>query len=178
MALRPDRKFTDGTDISFFMNETGEKGEILVFNTSGSGAAMDDANAVVTTPGADPSGEKIAGMLLNDVVDKDLTRTHINEQKDEVQLGGKVTLGRQGVAVTNLIASGDTPTAGDPAYYVGGAVTHPVTLVGRLTTSIPDDFGVAAVDGLSTSRAENYRVGTFLSVKDADGFAKVQINIL
>ncbi|KKK67497.1 hypothetical protein LCGC14_2953490, partial [marine sediment metagenome] len=75
MALKPDRSYTnESTDISFFMNETGEKGEVLVFSTGGSGAAMDDANAVVTTPNASPSGQNVAGLLLNDVVNIDLTR--------------------------------------------------------------------------------------------------------
>ena len=63
------------------MNEVGEKGEVLVFSTGGSGAAMDDASAVVTTPSTDPSGEQLAGILLNDVVNLDLTRQHINWQK-------------------------------------------------------------------------------------------------
>jgi hypothetical protein len=170
MALRPDRKITDGADISFFMNETGEKGEVLVFSTAGSGAAMDDANAVVTTPTAG-SGERLAGILMNDVVNLDLTRQHINWQKDEVQLGGKVTVLRHGQITTNVIDTGaaGTPTAGAPAYVGYGAITAGGTSQGWLSATKVTDTGEGD---------EVYRCGTFLSTKDSDGYAKVEINIL
>ena len=118
MALKADRSIVGNqTDISYFYNSTAEKGEVLVFSTAGSGAAMDDANAVVTRPTATPSGERFAGIVLNDVVNKDLTQTHINFHKDEVQQGGKVTLLRgPAVIVTDMIESGVSPTVGDPLY--------------------------------------------------------------
>lgn len=179
MALRGDRKYTDGTDISCFMNTTGEKGEVLVFSTGGSGAAMDDANAVVTTPTDTPSGDWVAGVLLNDVVNLDLTRQHINWHKDEVQLGGKVTLLRRGVIVTNMIESGVDPTAMDPAYFMGGGIsTTDATVKGRVTTTQVSDRGAAAVHANSDIKAPEYRVGTFLGKKDSDGYAKVQVNLL
>ena len=55
------------------------------------------------------------GILLNDVVNKDLTRTHLNQHKDEVQKGGKVTVLRKGYVVTNAI-TGQDPVAGSGAY--------------------------------------------------------------
>jgi hypothetical protein len=150
MALKPDR-VEAYTDISFFMNEKGERGGVVVHLTAGSGAAMDDASAVVEYA-ADPSGTSPAGLLLNDVVDLDLTRQHINFHKDEVQKGNKVTLLRQGFVVTNMIVSGVSPTAGAAAYY--GAE-------GKLTN-------------VSTNSVQ---VGRWLSAKDVDGYAKVDINI-
>ena len=51
---------------------------------------------------------------MNDVVNKDLTRTHLNQHKDEVQKGGKVTILRKGYVVTNAVTG--TPTAGGAAY--------------------------------------------------------------
>jgi Arc/MetJ family transcription regulator len=39
-----------------------------------------------------PSGKVPVGLLLNDMVNIDLTRQHLNQHKDEVQKGGKVTL--------------------------------------------------------------------------------------
>jgi hypothetical protein len=150
MALKPDR-VEAYTDISFFMNETGERGGIVVHSTAGSGSAMDDSNAVVEYA-ADQSGTNPAGLLLCDVVDLDLTRQHINFHKDEVQKGSKVTLLRQGFVVTDMIVSGVSPTAGEPAYY--GAE-------GLLTN----------VDTNST------QVGRWLSQKDSEGYAKVDINI-
>ena len=109
MALKPDR-IEAYTDISLFMNEVAERGGVVVHLTAGSGAAMDDANAVVELPSA-ATGNAPAGLLLNDVVDLDLTRQHINWHQDEVQKGSKVTILRQGFVTTNMIASGVTPTA-------------------------------------------------------------------
>ena len=151
MALRPDR-FELATDISYFMNVTAERGLVVVHDSSGSGAALDDSNAYVAVPtGQAPSTTSPAGLLLNDVVNIDQTRQHINWHKDETQLGGKVCILRNGWVVTDKVSG--TPTAGNPAYY---------TSAGLLT---PTDPGSGP------------KVGRFLSKKDNDGFAKVEINI-
>jgi hypothetical protein len=148
MALKPDR-IEHLTDISFFMNTTAERGGVASFVTGGVGVAMDDADAVVAYA-AEASGNVPAGVLLNDVVNLDLTRQHINWHKDEVQVGGKVTLLRVGQVTTDLV-DGD-PSAGDAAY-VGPSGT------------------------VSTTSTNAVKIGTFLSGKDADGFAKVSVNI-
>lgn len=147
MALKPDR-IEHLTDISFFMNTTAERGGVASFVTGGVGVAMDDADAIVEYT-TSCSGVP-AGVLLNDVVNYDLTRQHINWHKDEVQVGGKVTLLRIGQVTTDLV-DGD-PIAGDAAY-VGPS-------------------GTISVDCASATK-----IGTFLSSKDADGFAKVSVNI-
>lgn len=150
MALKPDRNEVY-TDISFFMNTTAERGGVVTHQTGGVGPAMDDANAVVAAPAA--VGENPAGLLLNDVVDLDLTRQHMNWFKDEVQKGSKVTLLRQGFVVTNKLDGAAVPAAGAPAYFtVGGNLTQ-----------------------VNTGSAV---VGRFLSGKDTDGYAKVDINIV
>ncbi len=151
MALKPDR-VESYTDISFFMNTTAERGGIAIHGTSGAGVALDDADAVVLYPTGVVSGTKPAGLLLNDVVDIDLTRQHINWYRDEVQKGGKVTLLRQGQVVTNMLAAGQTPSAGVDAYY---------DAAGKLTTVSTDST----------------KVGRFLGGKDSDGYVKVDINI-
>jgi hypothetical protein len=150
MALKPDR-IELLTDVSFFMNTTAERGGVVSVVTAGSGVSMDDANAVVAYKAA-VSGSKPVGVLLNDVVNLDLTRQHINWHKDEVQLGGKVTVLRNGQVSTNMIVSGATPSAGDDAY-----------------------VGVSGLIGTSSTNA--VKVGQFLSSKDADGYAKVSVNI-
>ena len=111
MALKPDR-IEVLTDVSFFMNTTGVRGGVVSAVTSGSGVSMDDANGVVAYAAA-ASGALPIGVLLNDVVNYDLTRQHINWHKDEVQLGGKVTLLRVGQVTTNMVAG--TPSAGSGA---------------------------------------------------------------
>lgn len=147
MALKPDR-IEHLTDISFFMNTTAERGGVVSFVTGGVGAAMDDADAVVEYAVANTGAP--AGVLLNDVVDLDLTRQHINWHKDEVQVGGKVTLLRVGQVTTDLVDG--TPYAGDAAY-------------------------VGPSGLISTSSSGATQIGTFLSSVDSDGYAKVSVNI-
>ena len=158
MALKSDRNELQ-TDISFFMNETATRGGIASVSTVGSGAALDQGAALVTYA-ALPSGKVAVGLLLNDMVDLDLTRQHINFHKDEVQKGGKVTLLRKGWVVTNNI-EGTTPVAGSPAF-----VAHSGNL------SITD----LANDHVDTDGSTRL-VGRFLSTIDEDGYAKVNIDL-
>ena len=147
MALKPDR-VEHLTDLSFFMDEIGTRGQIVTHSSDGSGASMDDANAKVIK--ATATGQNPAGLLLNDVVNLDLTRQHINFAKDEVQKGGKVLLLRRGTVVTDNVAG--TPAAGAKAYFT--------------------------TDAKITSAAGSVQIGRFLSAEDADGYAKVEINIV
>ena len=72
--------------------------------------------------------------------------------KDEMQVGGKVALLRRGTVVTNLISG--SPTIGAAAYYHEN---------GYLTATVV---------------ANGTQVGRWLSVLDADSYAKVEINIV
>ena len=165
MALKPDRHEVV-TDISFFMNETAERGIIVTHSTAGSGAAMDDSNALVAIP-TTASGSAPAGLLLNDVVNIDLTRQHLNQHQDEVQKGGKVTLLKQGYVVTNKLEVNSKPTVGAPAY---------VASSGLLSTTDPEGYDGSTLD-LSRKFDYSTKVGSFLSTEDADGYAKVYIDI-
>jgi len=152
MALKPDR-IELLTDVSFFMNTTAERGGVLsvVTATSGVGVSMDDANAVVAYA-AVASGSKPVGLLLNDVVNLDLTRQHINWHKDETQVGGKVTVLRVGQVTTNMLVAAITPSAGADAY-----------------------VGASGLIGTSSTNA--VKIGQFLSAKDTDGYVKVSVNL-
>lgn len=152
MALKGDR-YEAQTDISFFCDTVSEKGGVAVLYTGGSGAALDQSEAEVKYE-SDSSGKKPIGILLNDVVNKDLTQTHLNWYKNEVQKGSKVTLMTQGWVDTDMIYPEMTITAGDTAY-VGPS--------GLL------------VNALSTGGEPT--VGRFLSSKDEDGYAKVSVNL-
>ena len=154
MALKADRHELD-VDISFFMNETGEKGQIVVVSTGGSGAAMDQGQALVTIAAATATNVPI-GVLLNDMVDLDLTRQHINFHKDEVQKGGKVSILKKGYVVTDQIEG--TPTAGALAF---------------MDDADTGKFAVAA----SVDDTEYTAVGRFMSTKDEDGYCKVEVNL-
>ncbi len=149
MALKSDR-YELQTDISFFYNAAATTRGCVVCHggTAGTGAAMDQGANLCAKSAS--SSAKVLGILLNDVVDKDLTRTHLNQYKDEVQKGGKVTVLRKGYVVTNNITG--SPAAGDPAYQCE-------TTAGNVATS-----------GTNV-------VGAFLSAQDADDYAKVEINL-
>lgn len=154
MALKADR-IELLTDISFFMNNSGtttiERGGVVCASTSGSGISMDDSNAVVAYAAA-VSGSKPIGILLNDVVNLDLTRQHINYNKDEVQGGGKVAILRQGQVVTNMLVAGISPSAGTDAY-------------------------VGASGLIGTSATNAVKIGQFLGSKDPDGYVKLSVNL-
>jgi hypothetical protein len=158
MALKGDR-YEIQTDVSFFMNEVAERGGVvtLAAGSNPAGAAMDSSASLVTYV-ANPSGKVPIGILLNDMVSIDLTRQHINWHKDEIQKGGKVTILRKGYVVTNKISGTGTPAAGDAAYVADS---------GLISTSTR---GVA----LDTNAV---KIGRFLTSKDADGYAKVEINL-
>ena len=156
MALKSDRNELQ-TDISFFMNETATRGGVVSISTGGSGAAMEQGAALVTYTAA--SGKPPIGILLNDMVNLDLTRQHINQHKDEVQKGGKVTVLRKGYVVTNSVTVATAVTAGDPAF-----VTHD----GNIANS-----GCIADHSGNTGAS----IGTFLSSIDEDGYYKVEINL-
>mgnify|MGYP003110013029 CR=1 FL=1 len=149
MALKGDRNELD-TEVTYFMNETASRGAVVSVSTQGSGSAMDSASSVATVA-AEASGSLPLGVLLNDVVNIDQTRQHLNWHKDEVQQGGKVTILTKGFVVTDQISG--TPTAGQVAYVADS---------GKISGS---------QDGTAPA------IGRFLSTKDADGYAKVSINL-
>ena len=157
MALKGNRHIFK-SDITYFMNEVAERGGMTVYSGSGSGAAMDQAIALVTYTVV--SGSKPAGLLLCDMVNYDLTRQHLNHHKNEMQMGSKVEIMTHGWVVTNKIAAGIQPAAGQAAYMV-------ISGSGNLSTSASQLPVQASLD----------RVGRFLSGKDEDGYAKVEINL-
>lgn len=152
MALKGDR-FEGIHDIKHFMNEVAEKGGIACLSTAGSGAALDQSANLVTYA-ASPSGKVPVGVLLNDMVNKDLTRTHINQHKNEVQKGGKVTLLKEGYVTTNMIYPNQSPAGGDPAYVAGSGFISNVA-----------------------SPSQVRWIGEFETSKDEDGYATIYVKL-
>jgi hypothetical protein len=153
MALKADR-FEARTDISFYYNQgVADRGGVVVHGaTAGSGAAMDQGANLVRYK-AVVNGDVPVGILMNDVVDKDLTRTHLNMYKDEVQLGNKVTVLRGGYVVTNKL---------DNVTVVAGQIAYAST---------------ATAGNITNTGVLPHALGRFLSSKDADGYAKVEVNL-
>lgn len=158
MALKGDR-FEAITSIEYFMNEVAERGGVVVSQTGagiagGSGAALDQWKSQVTYAAAGSSGRYPVGLLLNDMVNLDLTKMHINWQRNQMQIGSKVTLLREGWVVTNMI---------DPAVATAVALGSGAYLgnSGLLTTVV----------------GSSAKVGRFESGIDSDGFAKVYVKL-
>jgi hypothetical protein len=156
MALKGDR-YLAITEISYFMDQVAERGGVVVLKTAGSGAALDQQTAEVEYK-ANPSGAYPVGLLLDDMVNKDLTRTHLNFQKSEHQKGSKVAIMRDGWVVTNMLYSA-TGTAHKP---VAGATAY-VGPSGYLTSS--------------TGASGYVAIGKWESTVDEDGYAKVYIKL-
>jgi|TARA_R110000824_G_scaffold55629_5_gene153062 hypothetical protein len=162
MALKADRHEFQ-TDISFFSSDDVQtRGGCVVHGGVGSGAAMDQGAALVLYKNAVTATDVPVGILLNDIVNKDLTRTHLNHHKDEVQLGGKVTILRKGWVVTNSVSVADGAIVGGDLAFVG----HNGLIVGTLPTAAATKQG-----------SGNLCIGRFMSGADADSYYKVEVNL-
>lgn len=160
MALKPDREYNEVTDITNFWSTSqtsAEKGGIASISTAGSGAALgvnstDDPNVVLYA--ADPSGAIAKGVLIQTVAAAmSTTRDFPNYESDEIRPGDKCTLVKKGFVVTNMIPAAVTPTAGAAAY-------------------------LAASGYISSTQATGApQVGRFETTKDANGYARISIDI-
>jgi hypothetical protein len=138
MALKSDRNEIQ-TDISFFCDTALDRGVLVAHGaTAASGAGGMDVGANVAAVSAASDAVPL-GILLNDVVDKDLTRTHLNQHKDEVQKGGKVTILRKGYVSTDKVTNIADITKGEAAYLcedvAGNVASSGTTKVGAFMTS-------------------------------------------
>jgi len=160
MALKGDRQ--QGLwDLSAFMNSVAERGGIVAFSgATASGVAMDQSELTVDYV-ANPSGVKPFGMLMQDVVNKDLTQTRIDPYKNEVQVGGKVATQSICEVTTDMIYPGHTPAPGDPAYLGHSG------FIGNV------DVATDAVDITGATR----KIGQFRTGPNEGGFCRVRVNI-
>ncbi len=155
MALKMDR-LIDATEIGYYLNEVAERGVVVSVSTAGSGIALDNTANLATVATA-ASGQRPLGILLNDFVNVDQTRTPINWFKDQSQIGNKCTILTKGWIVTDKVQG--TPQAGDIAVLGASGNLVAVTL------------------GTNTNSATNPVVGRFRSRKSEDGFARVYVDL-
>jgi hypothetical protein len=154
MALKMDRQ-VDAVEISYFLNEVAERGNVVSVSTAGSGIALDSPSNVATVAAA-ASGSRPIGILLNDFVDIDTTRTQVNWMKDQSLIGNKCTILTKGWVVTNRITG--TPTA------LQDAVLGPSGTISGVN-----------IGTLSTAAAP--KIGRFRSGLSEEGFAKVYVDL-
>ena len=147
--LKPNRIVTE-QDLSFYMDEVAEAGIAAVVKSVGTGVSMDDVDHQVEVSST-VANKVVAGFLMQDVVDKDLTKHHLNFHNGEVNKGSKVTLLTKGQITTDQVDG--AVTASGPAY-------------------------LAANGKVSATQATNApRVGTFLTAKDDDGFVRLSVSL-
>ncbi len=155
MALKPDRNHAEVTDIRqhWLSSQTSaEKGGCASLSTAGSGVALDNGANLVSYA-ATASGAVPMGILFQTVSPAlSATRDFINKSNLEVRPGDKVTLVRQGSLVTDMIIG--TPAVGSGAYLAASG-----------------NIGVDSVSG------NNALIGRWETTLDADGFARLAIQI-
>lgn len=148
--LKRDRFFNRGdSETSFFLNETGEAGIVLIYPTGSVEQPGLDTDVNTATIPTGTSGNP-CGVLMQDVVDKDLTTCPLMQSKMETQVGSKVEVLKGGWIVTNMIDTGSSPTPGAAAHFKAG--------------------------GLFTTTTTSTRVGTFESAK-VNGYARIRIQL-
>jgi hypothetical protein len=142
MAIKRKRKIPVD-DINFRLAEVATKGQLVTYDTSNDG--------YVRVPASVAFDDKVAGLLMIDVVDKDFNAVPENRQRLETGLSGVVRLAKVGEIATNRVAAGAVFGPGSGVYLADG--------------------------GLITNVSTNEQVGTALAEEDADGFVEIYLDI-
>lgn len=154
MALRMDRQI-DATELGYYITSVTNRGVVVSVVTAGSGVDLDNPLNVASAT-ASASGASPLGVLLNDFVNIDLTRTPLNWHKDQSQIGSKGTILRKGWCVTDQIIG--TPTAGQ----------HAILTVSGQVSGVPQ---------YTLNTLTNPKVGRWLSSQDEAGFARLEVDL-
>lgn len=150
MALKPDQKII-ADDINLKCASAQTKGVLMCFSST----------AGYVEKKSNPSGAKIAGVLMVDVRNRDVrdvlgkTSTVRNYSKNEVPISGVLRLCRIGELLTNDVDASDTFAQGDELY---------VTSNGQFS-KVQDNSGCE-------------KVGHAIAAKDSDGYLRVWVNVL
>lgn len=139
------------SEVSFYMDEEAERGCLVVYDTGADVAqpALDDADNLAIVP-AGTAGIPI-GILMDTVIDIDLTRHDLWHSRREVAIGDKVEIIRKGWFVTDQVDTGGTYYPGAAAYWKAG--------------------------GLFTSDSGSLQVGRFESDLDSNNFVRIRLDI-
>lgn len=145
------------TTMDYILNRAAEPGTVVV--ASGTAGVVDIMGGTAAEVGA--SGIFPIGVLLNTRESFDYAKEWERVQYDTDDIGTVVTLLRRGEVVTNLVVSnaGTAIATGQPAYLA------PNGRLGNANLSV------------GSGNEQNQRVGQFMSAVDADGYAKVRIEL-
>jgi hypothetical protein len=158
MALLPDFRI-DNDDVTKIMTTVCAKGDFAIHvstaGSPGSGAGVGVTSGKVKIESANNaalSGAKFAGVAFEPHVSLDTTKYPLNPYNDEHLVNFPCRLATRGFIVTDNISG--TPTVGAPAY---------LALSGKVS---PTDLGGCP------------QVGKFGTIKDENGFARVDFDIV
>jgi hypothetical protein len=148
MALAPGRQVA-ATNIDFALNAVQECGVIV--------SIIPGTTAVGEVAVTSPTGANVQpiGILLDDVEDMNYDRHGEYLQRNVVDVGSIVSLADEGEFWTDRVTG--TPAAGDQAYLNVNGTVSPTQLT----------------DGITAAP----QVGIFLSALNANGFAKIRLDI-
>jgi len=149
MALAPSREVHE-TNVDFALNEVAQRGVICSIVTGTTADGEVTAVAVPTGVGVTP-----IGMLLGDIEDLNFDRHGEFLQRDVSDVGSVVALCNKGELWTDRLTG--TPVAGNLAYLSTNGTVSPTQ----------------ATDGVTPAP----QVGKFLSGVNANGFAKVRVDL-
>jgi len=163
MALKPDRQVIQ-YDLMYFASGTFSPG-MVVFQAAPPGSGgMDEGAQKAYIPtnvagGTGPSGLIPLGISLSEVVNIDQATAFLNPFKSQLQTGDKVAIGVKGDFRTNMLYGAAVATG----------ATYPVVAYAAISGLLTDQSGYAG-SGWPV-------VGKFLSRRDADGYARVRIDL-
>lgn len=149
MALKPERNVI-AYDVNHKLGAAQEKGVLVCYSST----------AGYVEVAADPSGKKVAGVLMVDVRNRDVrdtlgtTTNTRNYGKNEEPISGVVTLAKVGEIMTDDVDASDTFSAGDSLYITDSGVF----------SKVRDNSGCE-------------KVGHAIEAKDSDGYLRVWLNI-
>ncbi len=142
MALKGKRTVIE-TQITKKCENEAERGKLVV-------ASATEGFVLLTT--SVDSDDLVAGLLLDDVEDRDLTKFPSNQHKNLAQVSGQVSLLKKGKVLTDAIPTGITVAQYEDAYLANSGL-------------------------ISNVIASGQKVGKWQSAVDADGFAELSLNL-
>ena len=149
MALAPSRQIFQ-TNIDYSLNEVCERGVVCCIVPGTTPVGEVTCTAVPTGVGVMP-----IGVLLSDVEDLNYDRHPEYRQRNVLDVGSVVGLAQEAELLTDRITG--APVAGNPCYLAANGTLSPTQLT----------------DGITSAPL----LGKFLSAPNANGFAKVRIDL-
>lgn len=141
--LKPDRQYNIAdSDPSYYMGGVAASGIVVAYPTGDVVPPGLDDNAQYAIVPTNVSN-KIVGILMNEVVNPDLSNTELQSHLNKVPINHKVEIVRRGWFVTDQLEAGIDPVVGGNLYFkVGGQLTTTASsaVIGRFESVVTNGF--------------------------------------